>query len=231
MAIPICLALTAAELAGMQDTPSPMGWLACHFSPYSQGLSNMPPPLQPDSVLILDDSNPFTVHQGTLIVEQLLEYQKTCPIKALVLDFQYQNDRNLRILADLLRAKLPYPVIAPPEYAGADSPVLLPPCPLQLPLAEHIAPYQNRQIWLEIALNGLNVTVTSSGCIQEPFEYGRDGAYPHWDPRLLCHYKISKTPESITFQMQRTRSGLTRLMTEAEDLGVCHAIGLWQELK
>ena len=48
------LAMTAAEL-GAAPLPSHPAWMACHFSPYSTGLTNLPPKLPQDSLLILND--------------------------------------------------------------------------------------------------------------------------------------------------------------------------------
>ena len=36
------LAMTAAEIRANPDISSPIGWMACHFSPYGTGLSNLP---------------------------------------------------------------------------------------------------------------------------------------------------------------------------------------------
>ena len=62
MAIPQYLAMTAAEMAGTAPLPRYMAWMACHFSPYSTGLTNRPAKLRQGSLLILNDRTPIHCH-------------------------------------------------------------------------------------------------------------------------------------------------------------------------
>ena len=52
MAIAQYLAMTAAEMIGSTFLPQKAAWMACHFSPYSTGLCNLPSALPPGSLLI-----------------------------------------------------------------------------------------------------------------------------------------------------------------------------------
>ena len=52
MAIRPFLAMTAAEIQGTETLPPKTAWMACHFSPYSTGLSNLPKALPPGLSLI-----------------------------------------------------------------------------------------------------------------------------------------------------------------------------------
>ena len=45
MAIGRYFAMTAAEIRGCSALPAGIAWMACHFSPYGTGLSNLPPEL------------------------------------------------------------------------------------------------------------------------------------------------------------------------------------------
>ena len=47
MAITPFLAMTAAEFRKKEDLPDKIAWMACHFSPYGLGLSNLPQRLPP----------------------------------------------------------------------------------------------------------------------------------------------------------------------------------------
>ena len=50
MAISIYLAASPAQISKMERFPEKLAWMACHFSPYGTGLSNLPaslPPLSP----------------------------------------------------------------------------------------------------------------------------------------------------------------------------------------
>ena len=47
MAIRQYLAMTAAEMTQAGSLPRHSAWMACHFSPYSTGLTNLPDRLPP----------------------------------------------------------------------------------------------------------------------------------------------------------------------------------------
>ena len=71
MAIRPFLAMTAAEIRGTETLPPKTAWMACHFSPYSTGLSNLPKALPPGSMVILDDITPIHGHDSETIAAQL----------------------------------------------------------------------------------------------------------------------------------------------------------------
>ena len=52
MAITPFLAMTAAEIEHSTPLPPNVAWMACHFSPYGAGLSNLPKNLPAGSLLI-----------------------------------------------------------------------------------------------------------------------------------------------------------------------------------
>ena len=58
MAIAPFLAMTAAETRNHSVLPPKIAWMACHFSPYGLGLSNLPQRLPPHALLLLDDITP-----------------------------------------------------------------------------------------------------------------------------------------------------------------------------
>lgn len=231
MAIPFCLAMTAHELANCKNIPTLVGYLSCHFSPSGFGLSNMPKQLPPGSVLILDDSIPIADHRPELIRQQLDETITSQQIQALVLDLQRPGDPTAKEMVNYLAEALPCPVIVTPEYASPTTPVLLPPCPVDLPLKKHIAPYKNPMLWLELALDGLKLQITKKGCAKEALCGELSENYPHRDDALFCRYHIAKTPDKITFTVTRTQEDTQKLLEEAGRLGISHAIGLYQEWK
>ena len=71
MAIPQYLAMTAAEMAGTAPLPRYMAWMACHFSPYSTGLTNLPAKLHQGSLLILNDRTPIHCHDPERVCREL----------------------------------------------------------------------------------------------------------------------------------------------------------------
>ena len=228
MALPLYLAQTPLEMAG-NSPPERLAWMSCHFSPGGQGLSNQPEYLPPGTMLILDDSTPMDGHDPELILEQLAQLISRYGCESLLLDFQRQGIREQEKLAALLAGSLPCPVGVSEHYAGELScPVFLPPVPPDRLLSEHLTPWQNREIWLEAALEGITLTLMESGCsVEALFDFPEDGQA---DNKLHCHYTVGITGKSAIFHLWRTRQDLDALLAEAETLGVTKAIGLWQEL-
>lgn len=228
MVLPRYLAQTATEMAG-NPKPERLAYLACHFSPGGKGLSNLPPKLPPGAMLILDDSSPMDGHDPDLIVKQLTELIQANRCETLLLDFQRPDVPGQWELAKLLGDSLPCPVGVSEIYARELScPVFLPPVQPDMPIYEYLRPWQDREIWLEAALDGIRLTIKENGCTAEPlWDFPEDGLS---DERLHCHYAIEIAADSAVFHLWRTKSDLDDLLTEAESKGVAKAIGLWQEL-
>lgn len=225
------LAMTGAEMTSNTPLPPRIGWLACHFSPSGPGLSNLPKALPPRSLLILDDSTPFSGHDPEVIREQLKEVISILEIDSVLLDFQRPKDSTVAYLTQILQTALPCPVAAPADYGTNDSPIFLPPCPPNQLLSEYLIPFRGREIWLEAALNGIRLTITEKGCSKETITFPNVQDFPHVDERLHSHYCIEQVKDSLIFSLQRTRDDLQGLLNEAEHMGVTRAVGLWQELK
>ena len=230
MALPLYLAMTAAEIQEISSIPSPLAYMACHFSPYSTGLSNFPPPLPQGSLLILNDRTPIHGHDWGQIREELDAIVETQQCSALLLDFQRPGFEELRNLASLLTRSFPCPVAVSEAYAqGLPCPVFLPPVPPDVPISEYLQPWDGREIWLEAALDAIEITIT-------PLGYKAAPGYPHQNGTIFpqdalhCHYHVTVEPDQAVFSLFRTREDLDALLTEAEILGVNRAIGLWQEL-
>ncbi len=223
------LAMTGAEMAQSTQLPPHIGWMACHFSG-DGGITNLPHALPPHSLLILDDSvppqnvNPNRIRE---IVGAVL-HNRNC--YGLLLDFQRQDlAENLAITKALV--SLPYPVAVSEAY-GKDlsCPVFLPPAPLDTPLAEYLAPYRGREIWLELALDTLQLQLTPEGCTRKPAGSCQE-PLPFSDTSLHCRYRIECQKNCAVFTLQRTKADLLTLLKEAKSLGVTAGVGLYQELK
>ena len=225
MALPLYLALTAAEMAG-NSIPPQSAYMACHFSPCGKGLSNLPPSLPPGAMLILDDSTPMAGHDPELILKQLSIQVERLHCESILLDFQRPDVNAQRELAKLTAGALPCPVGVSELYAGGlPCPVFLPPVPPDKPPVEHLKPWQGREIWLEAALEGITLTLTEGGCSTTLLSnFPEDGQQ---DRKLHCHYTVEAP---ATFHIWRNRDDLDALLAEAKNAGVTRAIGLWQEL-
>ena len=231
MAIPFYLAQTGAEFHCCQPRPDKIGWMACHFSSYGTGVSNLPPQLPEGSLLILNDRTPVRGHDPQRIFEQLSETIRRHRCSGLLMDFQRAGEAGAASIAAALAA-LPCPVAVSALYAaGLDCAVFLPPTPLLTPVADHLQPWQGREIWLDIGTECLQITITESGSAQAEIPLPQAPCGALQDDTLHCHYNIQLDPEQAIFTLQRNRDDLLALLEEAASLGATQAIGLYQDFR
>lgn len=232
MGISRYLAMTAAEMAAfsLPENAFP-AYMACHFSPYGTGLSNIPAQLPDGSMLIVNDRTPFHGHDPEQILEQLQKILRQAPFDCLLLDLEREGIEEYTALCRVLIAQLPCPVGVSTLYAeGLDCPVFLPPVPLDVPLEEYIAPWKGRELWLDIAPEAACVTVTESGSsiAHIPFSPPPENAF--YDESLHCRYRSEVSENEIKFLLWRDQARLEALLKEAQALGIAKCIGLFQEL-
>lgn len=231
MGISLYLAMTAAEISACDSHPDKLAYMACHFSPYSTGISNIPDTLPPDSILILNDRTPICGHDPKLIACQLSEAVERLQCSSLLLDFQRPDNLELHSLCKLLITEISCPVAVSHIYAKKlDCPVFLPSCPPDTPPAEHLEPWRGRDIWLEAALDTARIAVTESGSTMSFLSIPGEPVFPHQDDALFCHYRTDIYVDNISFTLSRTRDDLSSLLLYVEKLGVNTSVGLWQEL-
>lgn len=187
MGLPLILAMTPAEIAGADTLPEKCAWMACQFSPWGQGISNIPEKLPPGSLLILNDRTPCQGHSPDLVAGQIMDILSQFRCEHLLLDFQRPGSPEADAVIRVLCTRIPCPVIVSECYAaGRDNPVFLSPAPLHMPLQNYLAPWQGREIWLEAGLCQETITVTEKGTVfaaQFPPDGLEDGFY---DDTLCC---------------------------------------------
>ena len=228
MVLPLYLAMTAAEIRGSQDFPPHLSYMACHFSPYGTGLSNCPTQLPEGTMLILNDRTPIHGHDHELIAEQLSQLLEKWKCSGVLLDFQRPDTPQLAMLAEKLAVSLPCPLGISDLYAkDLNCSVFLPPVMPDTPLAEHLAPWQGRDIWLDVSTESQEITITEHGASSVILPRQIFPAC-HGDASLHCHYRI-KVGENIRFTLFRTEQDIQDLLAEAEKLGISRAVGLYQE--
>ena len=229
MAFPLYLALTAAEILNTATPPRPYAWMACHYSCYGTGLSNLPATLAPGSMVILNDRTPPGGHDPVMIAKQLAELVEAFSVDSVLLDLQRPDlEENARIAACIAET-LACPVGVSAHYAKALScPVFLPPVPIHKPLGDYLAPWAGREIWLDAAIDRERITVTAKGSRIEPAPSVCVAGFE--EKNLHCHYCIDIDKNQAVFTLWRTPEDLTALLQESEALGVTKAIGLYQEL-
>lgn len=229
MPIPLYLAQTATEFASTQPPLTHLAWMACHFSPYNTGITNIPETLPANSLLILNDRTPPQGHDPKRIKESLEEAVHKLNCSGILLDFQRPGYKENEIIANVL-SEIDCPIAISETYAKCSScAVFLPPVPPHKSLEKHIENWREREIWLEVALDCIRCTVTQKGTQFTSATVPNLNA--HIDSRINCHYHIDIQNDSVIFSIWRTLEDVKNLLRNAESLGICRAIGLWQELK
>ena len=226
MILPLYLAMTAAEISACPVLPERIAYMACHFSSYGTGLSNVPEDLPPGSVVILNDRIPVAGHDPDRISRELATLCERVQADGLLLDLQRPAEPlTLRIVRRILDRAV-CPVAVSDLYAAdLDCPVFLSAPPLHVAMIDHIRPWDGRELWLEAAPDGCRCTVTEQGsrihsCMPEPL--------PLPCPELFCHYRIQEEPEQLIIELSRCREDLDSLLAAS---GASRAIGLYQQLR
>lgn len=224
------LAMTGAEYRGDPTLDFPMAWMACHFSPYSVGLSNLPDSLPKGSMLILNDLTPIHSHDTDTILQQLSQAVHDLQIAKILLDFQRPYHPQLHHLAEVLCKKLPCPVAVSEIYAAdIDSPVFLSAPPLICDLKMHLKLWEGKEIWLEAATECACYTVTEDGCNATGCKLPEE-PLPFADERLHVRYSVATSADHACFTVARGKQEVKELMAEAVSLGVSTCVGLLQQL-
>ncbi len=228
MDFPIYLAMTAAEFSSCRALPPKIAYMACHFSPYGTGLSNFPPALPEGSMLILNDRTPIAGHDPDTVAAQLREIAEKQQISRLLLDFQRPDSPALSQLIPKILEAVPCPVGISSLYARHGAAVLLPPV-LEVQMEEYFSPWQDYEIWLELALGRSCRRVDGQGCHPCPVP-ADDGEKSFFDERLCCQYHVTVEPDHGDFLLFDTPETLSKKLEKAEQAGAKLAIGLYQEL-
>lgn len=230
MAIRPFLAMTAAEMRETPTLPQKAAWMACHFSPYGRGLSNLPRELPANSLLMVDDITPIHGHDPEIITRQLIQCSNTLEFYGILLDFQRAGNPETAELVRYLSDVIPCPLAISEAYAhAADLPVFVSPVPPSAALQEHLSSWTSRKIWLDVSTWGELLTLTEDSCSTQalsPQDFPEEG-FP--EKRLHCHYKAVQTGNNVRFSLWRTHEDFCALLEEAEHLGIVNAVGLFQE--
>ena len=213
------LAMTKGEMA-VFSLPSGYfpGFMACHFSPYGTGLSDIPQALPTGSMLILNDRMPICGHDPEVIAAQLLQLLEKTGYDSLLLDFQRPDIQETKALCEVLTQALPCPIGVSNLYAqDLKCPVFLSPALLDQGLREHIAPWEGREIWLDIAPEAACITVTksSSTIVAVPFSDPPENSFE--DSALHIRYRAEIFDNKIQFHLWRDLPQLEALLEELKD--------------
>ena len=231
MVLPLYLAMTAAEISGSIPIPDYCAYMACQFSPYTEGLTNLPESMPEETMLVLNDRMPYPGHSADLVVHQLQRLVDQWNCESILLDFQRPPDPESMWLARKIADSLLVPVAATEGFArDLSCPVLLSPAPLHVPLPEYLQPWHGREIWLEAGFSQEEIIISKTGAkITNRFPPdGLSGGF--FDKELCCHYQIKQETARTIFTLFDTPTSLREKLELAHSLGVVRAVGIYQEL-
>lgn len=230
MIIPCYLALTAAEFATAETLPKKCAYMACHFSCYGTGLSNIPQWLPEGSILILNDRTPADRHDPELIREQMEKLVRQFSPSGVLLDFQRPGVSLAQEIAHNLSEALPCPVAVTLPYAQElTCPVFLSPPPLHTPLRDYITPYEGREVWLELATETALYIIDRESCKIAEADNSPLSKPLFTDADAFCRYHIEVMEDRAEFTLQRTFEDLNNIL--ASGSCITKAVGLYQQLK
>ena len=225
MGNPFYMAMTAAEFSACEQLPAHVAWMACHFSPYGIGLSNLPTALPPGSILILNDRIPPHGHDPKRIVAQLLELVSKFRLDGILLDFQRPGSALTQQIADAVVTASLIPVAVSHLYSKELScAVFLPQPSLRCDISQYFALWQNREIWLEAYEQWETVTVTADRVTVSEEPQPDCPTLSYYDETLRCHYRIDAFDDKAIFTLHRGLEELRSLPCP-----IMRYIGLYQE--
>lgn len=180
-------------------------------------------------MLILNDRTPIHSHDPALVAAQLRQIAEDLDVSAVLLDFQRPGCAAAAEVAAAVSCSMPCPVGVSELYAdGLNTAVFINAPVLTQSLAEALAPWQGRELWLEAALSRAGWALTPEGSVPEAPPSA--GEYPLSDPALYCCYRVEEAESALHFYIERGPEMLEALLDEGEKLGVTRAVGLFQEL-
>lgn len=230
MEIRLYLAMTKAELGACTGLPPHLGWMACHFSPYDLGLTDLPETLPPGSLLCCDDRIPILRHDAKLVAAQLAQTAEKHQCSAIALDFQQQDcPMTAEVVREVCNCA-PCPVAVTPAYAkGNTAAVLLPPQKLWEPLESAVACWPNRELWMEWAPQAVQISVTAAGSKFQAIGPPEPESTDQTDGALCCRYRLHLTQDCAEFLLWDDAETLEQKKALAEKLGIATLVGLYQQ--
>lgn len=228
MAIGPYLAMTAADFYKNPHIHFP---LACMTPLDCAAWTELPDGLAMGSLLVLTDQLPIHADAVSLLCGTLSEIIFRFGCQGVVLDFQHPGQEEALAFARQLVDSLPCPVAVSDLYArDLECPVFLSPVPPDCRLSQHIAPWQDREIWLDLSTEGMEIVLTEDGSAFKPLPHFVPNTPGHQETNLHIHYAVTVDKASADFTLWRTKADLQTLLQEAEHLEVAKVIGLYQEL-
>lgn len=220
------LAMTAQELSQYRN-PVRTAYMACHFSPYGPGITNVPESLPEGAMVILNDRIPFLHHDCALIAAQLA----SLPCDAVLLDLENTDSGKAEELIAAVLSAVQVPVGVSEKYASGHSCAeFISPSDADEDPFELLKNRKGREIWLDLSPGRVCCRVTSQGCERTGGPHPCDSQVQK-DDALFCHYSIAVKESEALFYLHRTWEDICAIMEQGKAMGVTRGIGLYQEWK
>jgi hypothetical protein len=206
--------------------------MACHFSPYGLGLSNLPRQLPEGAVILVSDRIPPGGHDAGVVVSQLEELAQQFHPKAIVLDLERTGDDFCAELAAKCDSISGTETVVAAAYAeGLQCSVFLGAAQLWTPAEQWLRPWSGRRIWAECVLQRALVRITEDGAVYRelPWEPPRQEVLA--DGQQAVVYGVREQADAVEVMLWRGKEQLALWMEKLEKLGVEHFLGLYQQLK
>jgi hypothetical protein len=221
------LAMTAAEFMSCGAPPPKLGWMACHFSPYGRGLSNIPKALPPSSMLILNDRIEPNGIDPELVATQLAQAVEALACNCVLLDLQRPGNDVTKVVAQAVCESITCPVAVSGIYAAAlRCAVFLPPPDLREDPATYFAPWNDREIWLEVYDQWETADVREDGVQFDTQPLSVHNELPHFDTELNCRYGLQIRKDHALFTLRR---GMEQW--ETTKYPITNLVALWQDYR
>ena len=154
---------------------------------------------------MLNDRMPCQGHSPDLVAGQLADAVTRLGCESVLLDFQRPPEPESATMARIITQALSCPVAVTEDFAeDLPCPVFLSPGALHLPLAEHLARWKDREIWLEAALCQETLSVTALGVVTAPIFPTEQLSGGFYDEYLRCHYRIKTHEDFLEFTFYDT---------------------------
>ena len=230
MDLPLYHAMTAAEFSFARKLPRHIAWMACHFSAYSTNLSNLPTEIPPGSMIIINDKMPPSGHDKFAIAEQLNRLADQYRVSSFLFDFERKETEETAEMIYYLTSSVNSPVVVTEVYAHASKgPVLISMPPPHISLKKQIANIQNRELWLELAMETEIAIIDSNGCHFQPYGGEVFPAMEFTDSTLHTKYRLQICNNHANYLLKREIAEVADIMKEAKSLGVTTFVGLYQQ--
>ena len=225
------IAMTGAEFSNaalLQEHPA---WMACHFSPYSTGLSNLPDTLPEESMIILNDSTPLCGHDPEFIATELNYLADKCKANAFLLDFQRERTSETEDFVEQITNKLNRQVAVTEQYGTITECAVFLSCPRPCQsVAEKAALWKNRDLWLELATESETITIKKDNAIRSISSPTALSGQDFKNSSLNCRYRTEIFDKKVTITLERSVENIPGLLEEANVCGIKITVGLYQQL-